>query len=358
VSSRVCYIVMACRVRVCVALVLRYRMSHAIGLLLTVAAPWPTPPKHCVKVSTSSAPPCAAPAEQLDVLVIGGTGFIGAPTARLLQQQGRRVAVLSRGCENTGKGTLGRRPELPKDVTLISCDRKQPEFAALLASPTCPRIIIDFQAYSVEHVEAVIRAHHIRPLKQYIYVSTNYVYPGGPESLGLQDLPQPTAESAAEPLTRVFALPNKTFSGYGGGKLQCEVRLREAAHHDRFPALVLRPPAAVGPGCDSRHERLHRLLAGLPPFQSGSADARRKPADGARPRRFRVVFSHDVAAAAGLAIAAMERGAVEPGEAFNVASGEPLTINEYAAAIARSLGVPPQEVSEMRVSRLRRPSCR
>ena len=324
--------------------------AAAFGVLVVLAAPWPTPPRTCMRANgTSSTPQCTAPTATADVLVIGGTGFMGAPTAKLLHDQGRSVMVLSRGCENTGKGFAGRRPELPSGVTVISCDRKDSGFAALLTSTTCPRIIIDFQAYTVEQLEVIIKAHRERPLKQYIYISTNYVYPGGPEAIGVQDLPQPIAEQAAEPLSRVFALSNKSFNGYGGGKLQCEARLRGAAAQEGFPSLILRPPAAVGPRCDSRHERLQRLLAGLPPFGNGAArhatpHPQHEPPT-RTPRRFRVAFSGDVAAATSLGISALERGVVQPGEAFNVASGEPVTLDEYAAVVARALGVKAQDVS-------------
>ena len=323
----------------------------AFAFFSSVAAPWPAPPRTCLKsVDAASKPGCAAPSEVADVLIIGGTGFMGAPTARLLQQEGRKVLVLSRGCENTGKGTQGRRPEPPIGAAAMFCDRKHPDFAAFLQSAACPRIVVDFQAYVPAQVEAILQAHRVRPFQQYILVSTNYIYPGGPEGIGLQEFAQPITELDAEPLSRVQSLSNRSFGSYGGGKLQVELRLRQAAQQDGFPALILRPPAAVGPGGDSRHERMQRLLAELPPFQKAPTMARiSAPASAdalaGQQRKFRVVFSGDIAAAVGLAIKAIEGGKVAPGEAFNVASGQSITIDEYAASVARALGVAERKVS-------------
>jgi len=53
----------------------------------------------------------------------------------------------------------------------------------------------------------------------------------------------------------------------------------------------VRPPAVVGAGCDPRHEKLQRLVLGLPPLHESKA---RLPAK--RPgRRFRVACADDVA---------------------------------------------------------------
>ena len=97
------------------------------------------------------------------VLVIGGTGLMGAPTARRLRAAGRRVVVLSRG-RAAGMGVAGRRPPFPEGCEHVACDREdEAAFAAALVADGCPRIVVDFTAMAPAHVGAVLAAHARRP---------------------------------------------------------------------------------------------------------------------------------------------------------------------------------------------------
>jgi len=262
------------------------------------------------------------------VLVIGGTGLMGVPTVRRLLGQGRRVVVLSRGRQQ-GQGTQGRRPAQPIGVEEVMGDRTNgAELVKLLTSEGCPRTVVDFTAMRPEHLEPVLEAHSVRPLDHYIFISTNMIYPGGPEGMDISGLPQPVAESSAD-LRAAESAPDT----YGGRKLRCEAMLRRAYAAQGFPATVLRPPAVVGPGCDERHERLQRFVLDMPPLPP-----KRSAALAAQPGRFRVAYSDDVAAAIA---AAIMHGSAVYGEAFNVASEESTTLGEYTAALAEAAGVPP-----------------
>jgi len=259
------------------------------------------------------------------VLVIGGTGLMGAPTTRQLQAQGHRVVVMSRGSKS-GQGAGGERPELAP-CELLQCDREDEEaFLRALSAPGCPRVVVDFTAMRPRHIEAVLEAHRQRPLDHYVFISTNMVYPGGPEDMDVSGLPQPISEEAVN-LEAADSAPDT----YGGRKLRCERLLQQAAAEVSLPATTLRPPAVVGPGCDNRHERLQRLAAGLRPLPP----PRSKRGNAARPGPFRVAYSEDVAAAA---CAVVARGRAVHGETFNVACAESLTLEQYLAAVANVLG--------------------
>jgi len=261
----------------------------------------------------------------LDVLVLGGTGLMGAPTARLLQARGHNVVIASRG-KADGQSASGARPT-QVECKRIVCDRQNSEeFFKVLTSTECPRIVIDYTAMNPEHIQTVLDAHQQRAFDHYVFISTNMVYPGGPDRMDVSDLPQPIAEEAAD-LGHADTMADTIADTYGGRKLRCEALLRQAGSDTTFPWTIMRPPAVVGPGCDSRHERLQRLAAGLPPLPFPK---RNRPL-ARQPGRFRVAFAEDVAAAV---VAAIELGSAAQGEAFNVASGEPLTLDEYVAAIA------------------------
>merc|ERR1712038_810844 len=140
------------------------------------------------------------------------------------------------------------------------------------------------------------------------------VYPGGPEEMDLSDLVQPVHEDVLD--TGADANPPDT---YGGRKLRCEMLLHSAHKNPdvRFPFTTLRPPGVVGPGCDDRHERLQRLVGGLPPLPPPSTA---RP-NAKRPGTFRLAYCGDIAA---VMAAVVKQGDAVHGEAFNVA-GESLT---------------------------------
>lgn len=259
---------------------------------------------------------------------------MGAPTAKLLQARGHRVVIMTRG-NAQGLGMGGRRPAPPACEALI-CDRANTAaFTEALARPGCPRVVVDFTAMGQEDVEAVVAAHRQRPLQHYVFISTNMVYPGGPEAMDITALSQPVCETAAQ-LDKAGAAPET----YGGRKLRCEAALQRATTADALPWTVLRPPAVVGPGCDNRHERLQRVVANLEPLPPRLST---RPAT-VQPGRFRVAYSEDVAAAAVLVV---EKAEAVHGEAFNIASAEPTSMQEYVDAVARSLSTATLPISAL-----------
>ena len=298
------------------------------------------------------------------VLVIGGTGLMGVPTVTRLLDAGRHVVVMSRG-NTQGQGTSGRRPKLPAGAETLVCDRADDEaFVSALCEPSCPRIVVDFTAMEPSHVESVYRAHERMPFAHYVFVSTNMVYPGGVENMDVSATDGRIEESAVR-----RGRSNQAPCNYGGNKLKCEaLLLRYAASATPLRSSIVRPPAVVGAGCDPRHEKLQRLVLGLPPLDERKA---RPPAK--RPgRRFRVACADDVAqviaalvdrpASAcrddvrhaeeiGPEIGPPATGGSQPTltcEAFNVASGdaEGYDLGEYVAALAAALdsssgGAPP-----------------
>ena len=170
-----------------------------------------------------------------DVLVIGGTGLMGAPTARVLQAMGHRVVVMSRGAAKGG-GTFGVRPEQASKCEHLVCDRTKASgssttgddpFVNMLGATSCPRTVIDFTAMNKHHIEQVIAAHTKTPLLHYIFISTNMVYPGGPEEMDVSPLSKGGSvlinEDAADLDSDAAFLDT-----YGGNKLHCEKLLRDA----------------------------------------------------------------------------------------------------------------------------------
>jgi len=238
---------------------------------------------------------------------------------------------MSRG-SSQAQGAQGQRPE-QASCEIVTCDREDSEaFLRAITSPHCPRVIVDFTVMCPAHVEAVLEAHSKRSLDHYIFISTNMVYPGGIEDMDVTGLTQPITEDAAD-LAGAAVAPDT----YGGQKLKCEALLQQAARDTGFPSTTFRPPAVIGPGCDNRHEKLQRLVAGLPPLPV--RDSKRPLTR--NPGAFRVAYCGDVAE---VVAAAVSRGRLVHGETFNVACAESISIEDYAAAIATTLGRASPEV--------------
>merc|ERR1712018_1099787 len=146
------------------------------------------------------------------------------------------------------------------------------------------------------------------------------IYPGGPEGW---DISRPGSSGAwreedADVVNRAPGAPEI----YGGHKLRCELALKRAGAEHRLPYTIIRPPSVVGPRCDDRYERLHRLAVGLPPLPLRERSYNK---DAQFPGAFQVAYCDDVASAI---VAAIAGGTAAQGEVFNIAQREEQTFEE------------------------------
>ncbi|HZA23026.1 MAG TPA: NAD-dependent epimerase/dehydratase family protein, partial [Dehalococcoidia bacterium] len=98
----------------------------------------------------------------MDVLVIGGTRYMGKITVQRLLERGDRVTVFSRGQS---------RPPWWDQVTHILGDRNDyPDFGSRLKDRSFDAVI-DTQAYKWEDVESAVHTFH-GDVGRYLLVST------------------------------------------------------------------------------------------------------------------------------------------------------------------------------------------
>eukprot|EP01048_Picozoa_sp_COSAG05_P013466 COSAG05_NODE_1437_length_4887_cov_5.343150_4_plen_333_part_00 len=256
------------------------------------------------------------------VLVIGGSGLMGGATVRLLQMSGHTVTNLSRGGQVTLTGGHPRVP-LPEGITTLLCDRttEGPKLQQILREGKF-EAIIDYFAMVPAHVEDVIAGSDRAALKNYIFISTNMVYPGGPGGFDISPL-RPTVSEGSADVSGADSAPDD----YGGLKLKCEAVLRRAFATDGFPYTTVRPPSVIGPACDQRHELLQRVAMGLP-----VPDARERPLAANPAGGFRLAYSEDIADMCVRILDTATPSSVV-GEAFNAACEETVTLEQYVAAI-------------------------
>jgi 2'-hydroxyisoflavone reductase len=234
----------------------------------------------------------------MNVLVIGGTGYIGTHAAEELVRRGHDVTVFARG---------QTRSRLPAETRFISGDRHRADDLARLRNARFDGVI-DINAYTREETQAVISAFdgqvtrfvHLSSLSACQYVLTH-------------------AFDENNPL-----VTDPSFS-YGYNKAECERALRWAHARNGFPFISLRPPAVFGPHDDKSRENyfLKRLIAGDPVIVAGS---------GATP--IFALYVKDLAAALATSLTAAN---VE-GKVYHLAQAEPVSINDHINAIAQLAG--------------------
>ena len=180
----------------------------------------------------------------MNLLIIGGSGFLSGTLTRVALEHGHRVWAVTRG----------QRP-LVEGVTALVADRKDPAaFShALQTAGANWDLAVDSIAFTAQDTRqdaAVLPGL----AGQLVMISTDFVY-------------DPRYRRYPQPETSQHFLAD----GYGGLKRQAELALQESAPA-RLPWTVLRPCHIYGPGsqlgCLPEHGRdpqlIRRLLAGEP----------------------------------------------------------------------------------------------
>ena len=154
----------------------------------------------------------------MNVLLLGGTGFLSGAVLRQLQAAGHGVTVFTRG-----------QRALPEGVEAIVGDRRAyAQFPAYFDGRTWD-VVIDCICYQPEEAESAIETFWNRA-RQYVMISTDFVY--GPHRRLPMDEHTPT----------------QAMSEYGRNKARCEEILQQAWQQRQFPTTVLRPPHIMGAG--------------------------------------------------------------------------------------------------------------
>lgn len=239
----------------------------------------------------------------MNVLVVGGTGYLSSAVVRQLRGAGHDVTIFTRG----------QRPA-PAGVEVITGDRADAGGFVQRFSAARYDAVIDCICYRPEEAEADARAFggsgaHL------VMISTDFVY--GPE----RTLPMDEET------------PRKAMSTYGRNKVQCEDALLGACRAGKLAVTVLRPPHIMGPGGQlgggSLQGRdpmlLDRLRRRVPLVLLDGGSLLVQP-----------VVHDDI----GRACAAVLGREATFGEAYNVAGPDVVTVRGYYEVIARALGGP------------------
>ena len=162
-----------------------------------------------------------APKEGLDILILGGTGFIGPHVVSHAMDRGHRITLFNRGRTNT---------HLFPDAEKLVGDRNN-DLSALEGRTW--DAVIDNSGYTPDQVQLSVELLK-DSVGQYLFTSTRAVY---------RDFTAPVMDEDA-PLGPA-GIPEDQWEGYGPLKVLAE-RAVEAGFGSR--TLIVRPPIIVGPG--------------------------------------------------------------------------------------------------------------
>jgi nucleoside-diphosphate-sugar epimerase len=249
------------------------------------------------------------------VLLLGGSGLLGAPAARALRDAGHEVTVVSRG----------RR--VPLDgVRQVAADRA--DGGALAAALRGERfgLAVDFLAYRGEDVDRVLSLPDTR-IERYVLVSSGQVY-----LVAAERRPPSREADGALPLMPEPAPGTRDHREwlYGVGKREAEASLGRRAASRAGADLVLRLPVVQGANDATRRlwAYLERMLDGGPLLL---------PEGGTHPVRF--VWAEDVARTLA-SLASLPSSAPRPSGVYNLAQPDEPALRELLARAAECLGVP------------------
>ena len=240
----------------------------------------------------------------MNILVLGGTVFIGLHLVQLLSRQGHAVTVLNRGVSDA---------VLPDGVERLYADRTDPSKMRSVLKNTSYDVVFDISCYTPEALEPVIGALDGN-VGHFVFCSTTSVY----------------APTFLAPIQEDFPLDRRPdASDYSRNKIVCEDMLTAAVADRGFPGTILRPPYVYGPHNKIRQREFRffaRLSRGRTIIVPGDGHTLTQP-----------VHVDDLAEA----FASVPGRTHTLGQVYTVAGPQAITINGYVSTIGEVMGVSP-----------------
>jgi nucleoside-diphosphate-sugar epimerase len=240
----------------------------------------------------------------MNVLFVGGTGFISASVSRLAVARGLDLYHLNRGLRKT---------DLSGVHSLIA-DINQPDQVRAALGDLKFDSVVDWTAFTPDHIERDLALFRDRA-KQFVFISSASAYQKPPGHHVIRE---------STPL-------HNPYWQYSRNKIACEERLMRAWREEGFPATIVRPsltygeanfPIAMGGwGCFTLADRLRQ---GRPIIVHGDGSSL-------------WVTTHAEDFARGFLGLLGNPQAV--GDAFHITTDEVLTWNQIYETIADALGV-------------------
>lgn len=194
----------------------------------------------------------------MNVLIIGGTKFIGPFVVEQLLAKGHNVALFNRGITNNN---------LKENVKWIKGDRESIEDYVVEFRDFSPEVVLDMIPFHESHAERTVEVFH-KLAKRIVAISSADVYQAYGRLIGTEPgepVPTPSFEDSnlREKLYPYREQVTPEHRLYDYDKILVE---RVYMNNNKIPGTVLRLPMVYGPG-DLQHrlfEYLKRMNDGRP----------------------------------------------------------------------------------------------
>jgi nucleoside-diphosphate-sugar epimerase len=256
----------------------------------------------------------------MQVLIVGGTGFIGPEVVRVLAARRHGVTLFHRG---------QTRADLPPGVNHISGDRRdlpafRNEFKRL-----APEVVLDMICYTAKEAEAAAQTFG-GVAGRMVAASSMDVYRGYGRLLRIEDGPPEAIPFTEDSPLRQAMYPHRAIATAPEDFAQSYEKIfveRAVMNNPRLPGTVLRLPAVYGPGDPHRRtlEYLKRMDEGRGHILIEEMRARWRWTRG---------YVENVAAAIALAVTDGRAA----GRIYNVGERDALTEAEWARSIGDAAG--------------------
>jgi nucleoside-diphosphate-sugar epimerase len=252
----------------------------------------------------------------MNVLIIGGTGFISGRLVEKLILSGNKVIVYTRGISQK---KLSENPNLIYETG----DRYDEKKLKKTLSRYKIDVLYDMIAYHPEESELMIKIFKGR-VHRFIHCSTISVY------MISDDVQCPVKEDQYKNKVMKFWDRNPFGMSYGINKRKCEEVLWDA-HSRLFQVSMIRSTFVSGPEDPSKRDWfwIERILDGKPLLVPGSGE-----------HKFQQVYVEDIAQA----FHDLLYNEDTIGQAYNAASEEIFTLNEYLSELSKMLNKKPEIV--------------
>lgn len=251
----------------------------------------------------------------LDVLLIGGSGFMGHHAACALLAAGHRVTVMARGDHS-----------MPEGVTPLIADRADPTSLASALDGRKFDFSVDFLVYDATDIERLLMVPYAA-LGRYVMISTGQVYlvtQGGTPPHREEDTDGPVMPEPDR------GGPDHGQWSYGVGKRRAERALFALRATHGVRAVALRLPIVQGEGDSTLRlwAYLERMLDGGPILLPNASQV------------VRYVDAHDLATA----LVRIAGGDPPRSAVYNLAQPDVVPLRDFMHAVAAAAGMRPRFV--------------
>jgi nucleoside-diphosphate-sugar epimerase len=247
----------------------------------------------------------------VNVLIIGGTRFVGRYTALALQEAGHDVAVFTRGRQKS---------DLPAGILHLKGDRKNDAELEAAAVAREWDVVWDNMSYTADDARSAVRIFGGR-CRLFVHTSTLAVYSV------CEGILSPYREEDFQRGRPRYELRGRYPYDYGIQRREGEQVLQGAFAAEGFPFVSIRLPAVLGP-------RDYSLRAWS--YWRRMIEDRRLILPDGGAEMHRAVYSGDVVKAL---LSIISRGGELAGRAYNLAGREIVSLRQFVERSAAVLGV-------------------